>query len=335
MGFILFITAIAISGIAAFYSIVGLAAIFAAAKMPIIIMGSVLEVGKLVTASWLYQNWKKANRLLKIYFTTAVVVLMLITSMGIFGFLSKAHIDQTMIVNNSNVEIDRINLMIDIEQRRLKNAQQNLDNLEKLVSTLSANDAAWTRRVQRKERETIKAEIKDASQEIANYQEELVPLQKEQVKLEAEVGPIKYIAELVYGDANRELLESAVRLVIMLIIFVFDPLAVLLLIAANMALLESRKKIRKKKVAYVDEIDTKWKTETRVVPEESTNKSGYQKLKEKIFNKKKNLQDEYVDICKKLNDHKTTDDHIEKHSFVEREIKRLEKRKAELEDKLK
>jgi len=332
MGFILFITAIAISGIAAFYSIVGLAAIFAAAKMPIIIMGSVLEVGKLVTASWLYQNWKKANRLLKIYFTTAVVVLMLITSMGIFGFLSKAHIDQTMIASNSNVEIDRINLMIDIEQRRLKNAQQNLDNLEKLVSTLSAEDAAWTRRIQRKEREAIKTEIKDASQEIVNYQEELVPLQKEQVKLEAEVGPIKYIAELVYGDANRELLESAVRLVIMLIIFVFDPLAVLLLIAANMALLEKRKKIRKKKVAYVDEIDTNWKTETRIVPEESSNKSGYQKLKEKIFSKKTHAQ-ELVDINKKLEDYRSGK--IEKHSFEEREIKRLEQRKAELEDKLK
>ena len=332
MGFLLFITAIAISGIAAFYSIVGLAAIFAAAKMPIIIMGSVLEVGKLVTASWLYQNWKKANRLLKIYFTTAVVVLMLITSMGIFGFLSKAHIDQTMIASNSNVEIDRINLMIDIEQRRLKNAQQNLDNLEKLVSTLSAEDAAWTRRIQRKEREAIKTEIKDASQEIVNYQEELVPLQKEQVKLEAEVGPIKYIAELVYGDANRELLESAVRLVIMLIIFVFDPLAVLLLIAANMAFLEKRKKIRKKKVAYVDEIDTNWKTETRIVPEESSNKSGYQKLKEKIFSKKTHAQ-ELVDINKKLEDYRSGE--IEKHSFEEREIKRLEQRKAELEDKLK
>ena len=333
MGFILFITAIAISGIAAFYSIVGLAAIFAAAKMPIIIMGSVLEVGKLVTASWLYQNWKKANRLLKIYFTTAVVVLMLITSMGIFGFLSKAHIDQTMIVNNSNVEIDRINLMIDIEQRRLKNAQQNLDNLEKLVSTLSANDAAWTRRVQRKERETIKAEIKDASQEIANYQEELVPLQKEQVKLEAEVGPIKYIAELVYGDANRELLESAVRLVIMLIIFVFDPLAVLLLIAANMALLESRKKIRKKKVAYVDEIDTKWKTETRVVSEEEKKPiSAYARIKRKMFGKQK-LANELVDINKKLEDYNAGK--IEKHSFEERDRIRLEQRKAELEDKLK
>lgn len=333
MGFILFITAIAISGIAAFYSIVGLAAIFAAAKMPIIIMGSVLEVGKLVTASWLYQNWKKANRLLKIYFTTAVVVLMLITSMGIFGFLSKAHIDQTMIVSNSNVEIDRINLMIDIEQRRLKNAQQNLDNLEKLVSTLSANDAAWTRRVQRKERETIKAEIKDASQEIANYQEELVPLQKEQVKLEAEVGPIKYIAELVYGDANRELLESAVRLVIMLIIFVFDPLAVLLLIAANMALLESRKKIRKKKVAYVDEIDTKWKTETRVVPEEEKKPiSAYARIKRKMFGKQK-LVNELVDINKKLEDYSAGK--IEKHSFEERDRIRLEQRKAELEEKLK
>ena len=95
MAILTLLTALSISAVAIYYSILGLAAIFAGAAIPIMVMGSVLEVGKLVTASWLYQNWKVAPKFIKTYLSIAVVVLMFITSMGIFGFLSKAHVEQT------------------------------------------------------------------------------------------------------------------------------------------------------------------------------------------------------------------------------------------------
>lgn len=249
--FITLIIAISISAVAAYYSIIGLVAIFSSAVLPVAIMGVVLEAGKLVTASWLYQNWKRINFVIKTYLTFAVVVLMFITSMGIFGFLSKAHIDQTLTSDTSNIEIERIESLITIENRRIENAQKNLDNLERLVENLSAEDAAYTRRIQRRERSAIDETIKEASQKISNYKEEIIPYKKEAVKLEAEVGPIKYISELIYDNSNSELLEDAVRVVIIILVFVFDPLAVVLLIAANMSFQQEKLRRKRKRQAQI------------------------------------------------------------------------------------
>ena len=249
--FITLIIAISISAVAAYYSIIGLVAIFSSAVLPVAIMGIVLEAGKLVTASWLYQNWKRINFVIKTYLTFAVVILMFITSMGIFGFLSKAHIDQTLTSDTSNIEIERIESLITIENRRIENAQKNLDNLERLVENLSAEDAAYTRRIQRRERSAIDETIKEASQKISNYKEEIIPYKKEAVKLEAEVGPIKYISELIYDNSNSELLEDAVRVVIIILVFVFDPLAVVLLIAANMSFQQEKLRRKRKRQAQI------------------------------------------------------------------------------------
>ena len=249
--FITLIIAISISAVAAYYSIIGLVAIFSSAVLPVAIMGVVLEAGKLITASWLYQNWKRTNFVIKTYLTFAVVVLMFITSMGIFGFLSKAHIDQTLTSDTSNIEIERIESLITIENRRIENAQKNLDNLERLVENLSAEDAAYTRRIQRRERSAIDETIKEASQKISNYKEEIIPYKKEAVKLEAEVGPIKYISELIYDNSNSELLEDAVRVVIIILVFVFDPLAVVLLIAANMSFQQEKLRRKRKRQAQI------------------------------------------------------------------------------------
>ncbi len=249
--FITLIIAISISAVAAYYSIIGLVAIFSSAVLPVAIMGIVLEAGKLITASWLYQNWKRTNFVIKTYLTFAVVVLMFITSMGIFGFLSKAHIDQTLTSDTSNIEIERIESLITIENRRIENAQKNLDNLERLVENLSAEDAAYTRRIQRRERSAIDETIKEASQKISNYKEEIIPYKKEAVKLEAEVGPIKYISELIYDNSNSELLEDAVRVVIIILVFVFDPLAVVLLIAANMSFQQEKLRRKRKRQAQI------------------------------------------------------------------------------------
>ncbi len=258
MAILTLLVALAISGVAAWYSIVGLMAIFAAAAIPIAIMGGVLEVGKLLTASWLYQNWDRAPKLLKSYLTIAVVVLMFITSMGIFGFLSKAHIDQTISTGDNTLLISQIDNKIAREQKRVNDAEKVIGQLDEAVQTLMEYDrirgkdgAIAVRESQKDERRNLNDIIDSASSTIARYQTEKLALDSEQLKLEAEVGPIKYIAGLFYEETNKNVLEEAVRYVILTIIFVFDPLAVLLIIAANMSIRDVTSK-PKKMVQAVD-----------------------------------------------------------------------------------
>lgn len=254
MAYFTLFVAIAIAAVAAWYSIVGLMAIFAAAAIPIAIMGGVLEVGKLVTASWLYNNWRRTPVLLKSYLTISVVVLMFITSMGIFGFLSKAHLDQTLKTEGSNgLFIQNLERQIDQQRRIITDGETLLSQLDSTVETLIEYDrirgpegALAVRKGQAEQRADINASIQSAVSSIDALSQELLPLQKERVALEAEVGPLKYIAELVYADKAEDMLDEAVRGVIIIIIFVFDPLAVLLLIAANQSLARERPaKVRK------------------------------------------------------------------------------------------
>ena len=255
MAFLTLFTALLISGVAAWYSILGLMAIFAAAKVPILIMGGVLEIGKLVTASWLYQNWKDIPKSLKSYLTTAVVVLMLITSMGIFGFLSKAHIDQSIQTGDNTLLIVQASNRIKREQRKIDDAEKVILQLDAQVQTLIDYDrirgptgSIATRNSQQVERSSLNKIIDETALTIGNLQEKRSKLESQQLKLEAEVGPIRYIAEFIYGEkASREILAAAVRYVIIVIIFVFDPLAVLLLIAANMSFMRNRPK---RKIIY-------------------------------------------------------------------------------------
>ena len=258
MAILTLLVAIAISAVAAWYSIVGLMAIFAAAAIPIAIMGAVLEVGKLLTASWLYQNWKEAPKILKSYLTIAVIVLMFITSMGIFGFLSKAHIDQTVITGDNTLLIQQIDNKIQRQNKRIVDAENVIDQLDKAVQTLIEYDrirgpsgSIAVRESQKDERASLNNIIDDASDIISKLNSEKLVLSSEQLKLEAEVGPIKYIAALFYEETNKSVLEEAVRWVIITIIFVFDPLAVLLIIAANMSINQVRNKPKK----LVDAVD--------------------------------------------------------------------------------
>jgi hypothetical protein len=214
--YLTFLSAILLSGIAAYYSVIGLAAIFTGAFWPIVFMGSVLEMSKLVTASWLYRNWKECPILLKTYLTSAVVVLMLITSMGIFGFLSKAHIDSTLDAGSNLVEVKTLN-----QQEKMTK-----DRLDYLMARAKEPSNASNK---------LDKQIQDTQKELTEINKKKLPLLKESNKLVAEVGPIKYVGDMIYGDDDNAI-DKAVRLVIMLIMLVFDPLAVLLLIAANMSL---------------------------------------------------------------------------------------------------
>jgi len=357
MAILTLLTALSISAVAIYYSIAGLAAIFAAAAVPIMIMGTVLEVGKLVAASWLYQNWKAAPGAIKTYLSIAVIVLMLITSMGIFGFLSKAHVEQSSLGSTQQVKLDNINekiirsenkitrwsdeiarlnsgqnvrvdILIDkqneelavlyerikeekntlrvqadkdieIQNNRLAQAKERKEadiaaaqerfkgsfskrKLDEAIAEAKANELAVASAAQRiiveiqnklqenltKVDEKYASQIEDINATITGLRseanvktenidvrideleifiekeqdalnqvnEDKIIIVMEQQKLEVEVGPLKYIAEFIYGqEADKNLLEEAVRWVIITIIFVFDPLAVCLLVAANMS----------------------------------------------------------------------------------------------------
>lgn len=260
MTFILLITALSLSAIAAFYAVTGLVAIFASAAIPIMVMGGALEVAKLVVASWLYRSWKEINFLTKTYFTTALIILMLLTSMGIFGFLSKAHLDQAGESGTNDLRIGQIERQIEREERKIQDAETVLAQLDQSVQVLIDFDrirgkdgAIAVRESQKIERESLADVISTATNAIITLEETKLPLVQERIALELEIGPLKYIAEAVYGDEAATHFDEAVRWVILLIIFVFDPLAVMLVIAWNR---EVHKASGKKPEGIVDDTTT-------------------------------------------------------------------------------
>jgi hypothetical protein len=242
MAFLALLAGLLLSGTAAYYSIIGLIAIFPGALFAIALMGSSLELAKLVAASWLYRNWDIAPRFIKIYFIFAIIILMGITSLGTFGFLSKVHLETSIGMADNSIEIARIENQIVSEQRQLDNAQRSIETLDGMLSmNFNAAETNRIRNSQRQERQELNQLIKDSSARIADLNTQLVPLKRENIEVEAKIGPLKYIAELIYGDNAKDYFDDAVRFVIILIVLVFDPLAVLLLIAANVSFMHARK----------------------------------------------------------------------------------------------
>jgi hypothetical protein len=236
------LVALSLSSVAAYYSIIGLTAIFAGAVIPVIIMGSILEVGKITTTVWLRKYWGRAGFLLKLYLVPAVIALALLTSMGIFGFLSKAHMDQGITSGDSQAKLALYDEKIKTQRDNIELARKALTQMDNQVdqrlsrgdSENSAERAVQIRRQQAGERSKLQKDIGDAQKEIAKLNEERAPIAAENRKIEAEVGPIKYIAALIYGDdADNNMLEASVRWVIILLVIVFDPLAIALVLAAN------------------------------------------------------------------------------------------------------
>ena len=234
-----FVTSLAIAAVAAWYSIIGLTTIFSAAVIPIIIMGIVLEIGKLVAAAWVYNHWRETSILLRTYLVSAIVVLMLITSMGIYGFLSKSHIDAGINTGEISVKIERIDNRIKSEQRQIDRAEKNIlemdTTLEKTEYGFFDDSRLEERKRQTAEREQLNSIITKSENSIDDLLDKKSEYELEVKNFEVEVGPIKYIAALIYGDEATNYLDNTVRYVILLLIFVFDPLAVLLLISANMS----------------------------------------------------------------------------------------------------
>jgi hypothetical protein len=265
MAFLLFFIAVVLSGIAAYYSVIGLIAVFSAAAIPVAIMGGSLEAAKLVVASWLYRYWKVIPTLMKIYFTSALLILMLITSMGIFGFLSKAHSDQSLVSGDVIAKISVYDEKIKTERDNIATARAALTQMDAQVNERlsrsnneeGAERAIQIRRQQQAERTKLQKEIATAQNNITNLQAERAPIAAEVRKVEAEVGPIKYIAALIYGDnPDDNLLERSVRWLIILLIAVFDPLAVLMLIAANLTRIKE-KELKEASISKEEINDTK------------------------------------------------------------------------------
>jgi len=235
---------LAISGVAVYYSVIGLTAIFAAAALPVIIMGTTLEISKLVATLWLKQNWSKAPFLIKTYLVLAIAILMFITSMGIFGFLSAAHLDQTTPTGDVAARIELIDIKIQAQKDNIDASQKVLVQMDRAVDEVlarskteqGARNAANLRKQQAKERSQLTDDISKAQKEIAGLNEERSLVAKELRAVEAKVGPIKYIAAMIYGqDPDANLLEKAVTWVIVILVVVFDPLAVVLLLASQVS----------------------------------------------------------------------------------------------------
>lgn len=234
--------ALSISAIAAYYSVLGLAAIFAGAVIPIIVMGSILEIAKITTTIWLHRYWKQAGLALKSYLTTAVIVLACLTSMGIFGLLSKAHVDSGLQSGDVAAQVAILDEKIKTQRENIEAGRKTLLQLDAQVnerlsrgsSETGAERSVQIRRQQAAERTRLQREISDAQTAIAKLNEQRAPIASQLRAVEAEVGPVKYIAALIYGDnPDAALLERAVRWVTIMIVLVFDPLAIVLILASQ------------------------------------------------------------------------------------------------------
>ena len=242
-------TSLVIAGIAAYFSVLGLANIFAGAWLSVVIMTGVLEFGKIVTAAYLHLFWDRLNYM-KYYLVLSVVVLMLITSLGIFGFLSKANIDQTLKGDSYSLEMSIIETRIQAEEDKLARLQTRIEGLDLVISTARPQDRNYIDRRQKEERDLIAQDMDVIIDQVVKYNEELMPLKREQLMQEGEIGPIKYVAEVIYGqEESVKYLDNAVRWVIFALIFVFDPLAVLLLITSTSLI---ARKIEKDKPKVVE-----------------------------------------------------------------------------------
>ena len=233
LNYITLLTSLAIAGIAAYFSVIGMATIFAGAYIGTVVMMTALEVGKLVTAAYLHLAWQKLNYL-KYYLLASVGVLMLITSLGIFGYLAKANIEVTLVGDGNNLELSILDTRIDAEESKIQRLQERLSGLDLVITTGRPQDRNYINRQQRDERAQIARDIDESIDLITQYTEEKLPIQRKQLEQDSKIGPIKYVAEVIYGqEESVKYLDNAVRWVIFALIFVFDPLAVLLLVSAT------------------------------------------------------------------------------------------------------
>jgi hypothetical protein len=242
IGYLTLISGLLISAVAIYYSVEGLVAIYPAMIVPIVIMGVAIELGKLSLTVWLKQNWERAPAFLKGYMLPAAAVLMLITSIGVFGFLSKAHSDQSLVSGDVESRLAIYDEKIKTAKENIESDRKQLKQMDEAVDQVmarsqdekGADKSNAIRKSQLKDRVALSKDIEANQKIIAQLNDEAAPIRAEARKVEADVGPIKYIAAFIYGsnpDAN--VLEKAVTWITVLIVIVLDPLAVVLLLASQ------------------------------------------------------------------------------------------------------
>lgn len=247
INYVALLTALALSGVSGYYSIVGMTAIFPGAVIPIVIMAGTLELAKVVAASWLYRQWKTTGWFLRIYLIGAIIVLVALSSMGIFGFLSKSHIESRIALETADagrmVELESISETLKLQIADLKKRVSFIDDsIQKMIDSGKSTSALRILDEQKRERSSIVSKKEELEARLAENTQKKTKLKLETTKLEADVGPIKYVAEIIYGSSDGAVLDKAVRLVIVVIVGIFDPTAIILLIAANSGLMKSEEK---------------------------------------------------------------------------------------------
>lgn len=249
ISYLALLSALSLSAVSGYFSVVGLTTLFAGAIWEVAVMASVLEVAKLVTASWLYRNWHLTSKIMKAYLSVCVFVLVIITSLGVFGLLSKAHIDQQLKSNTGTAEqIAVLQSKLDLETSKIKDVEEQINQIDNAINKLTEKGQASTSlnavNSQRRNKVELIKQKTEINSQIAQIRIEKSKLESEQKKIEAEIGPLKYIAEMIYGEENAKThFDSAVRLIIIILVIVFDPLAVILLIAANSSLYKKREPV--------------------------------------------------------------------------------------------
>jgi hypothetical protein len=308
--------AIIISAVSAYYSITGLTAIFTGAFWSIVIMGGALELGKITATVWLHKYWNRAGWQFKTYLVPAIVILMLITSMGTFGYLSAAHLSQSTANEDISSQVSLLDEKIKTEQDNIATSKQALKQMDAQVDQLlgrtdddkGANRAVQVRKQQAKERKSLQADISIAQKNISTLQAERAPIAAKSRVAESHMGPIKYIAALIYGDnPNADLLERAVRWVIILLVFVFDPLALILILAAEQTIAWSRKEREERKGWHQE-----WVPDSEAWPEwnDEVTEEQYQAIKQEA-----NVDDD-IKMQKFFDDGKDLAKHIDSNNGI-------------------
>ena len=234
--------AILLSIAAGVISVIGLAAIFSGAWIEVIAIAGLLEAAKVIVATWLHGHWDVISRQLRIYLSIAVIVLMGITSLGIYGFFARAHIKQQVAIETGEVsKIPALEARIANEREKIADYNLQIAAIDSALKAITekgkardAKDALKLSKSERKGRDDLVEKKAQSLEVIGTLQAEKSVLDAKIKEFEVEVGPLKYIAAMVYGgDASKDQMEAAVRGLIVVLIFVFDPLAIALLMASN------------------------------------------------------------------------------------------------------
>jgi hypothetical protein len=231
------LVALVLSTVSAYFSVAGMAILFSGAALSVMVMASALELAKIMATVWLHHNWKTVPTLIRFYLCGALCVLILTTSMGAFGYLSRAHIEQSSSSTDYTLQIDTLESKLKNQELTLEASRNRVQALNDILAQANDKDRAYLNTRQKSERTQLESSIQEAVSDIEKTNQELLPLRRSNNIIQSDIGPIKYVAELFYGeDEAKKHFDEAVRLIIFFIVLVFDPLAIVLLVSGSYGL---------------------------------------------------------------------------------------------------